>query len=229
MNNDEIQALITVGALQVGRVKENNAALRAIKRQLLTAMEAIGTDAIDSTARAVVGICIAPPVAYLDLDQLNDATIIYLARKNVLRTSRSAWATLAEDERASLAAVAVIAEPSAEFYFNVNKKGEQIAPTPGGSVPIDPAVTVPARTAPVSLAEKRLGREGAIASVAEPLQRQQSQPNRAQPPEQVDEWHCPLHPAREPKESKFGGFYCTAKNDETKSGYCTLSTNKKAS
>jgi hypothetical protein len=199
VNNEEIQAYISVGASLVGTVKENNAALRATKRALLAAMEAIGTDAIDSDSRPGVGIVIAPPRVTLDLTELNDATIVYLARKGALRTSRTAWAILNEDERASLAAVATFAAPSAEFYFYTNKKGEALAPS---------MVQKP----PISVAELRLGRAGAIAAG-----------------EEAASWQCPTHPAREPQESKYGGVYCTAKNPETKSGFCTLSSNKKAS
>jgi hypothetical protein len=54
-------------------------------------------------------------------------------------------------------------------------------------------------------------------------------PNTAQQPPQAtqsgDLWptgSCPLHGAEKWKESKFGGYYCTAKDDSQDKGYCTL-------
>jgi hypothetical protein len=223
MTPEELQAYITVGAALVGDVKDTNSALRATKKRLLAAMEDIGTDAIDSTTRPGVGIAIAPAQVTIDLDQLNDETIVYLARKGALRTSRTAWATLNEEERASLAAFVTFAPAAAEFYFNVNKKGEQIAPTP-------------AQKPPVSIAGARLGRDAAVQAGSGIIERPQPRQGAAQPAQQVQSaglLTCPDHPAREPKGSKWGGSYCTAQLGEQQPGeepaYCKWTSKRKAS
>jgi len=99
-------------------------------------------------------------------------------------------------------------------------------------VPGEPFIDISSPTWGAEKAAKSVAKEVAARpapAAPTPIQKpRESAPKPAQQPQQGGaEWTCPVHPDRQPNESKWGGTYCSGKDENDE--YCKWTSRKKAS
>lgn len=227
MNHQEAQALIVAGGVYLKRYKAANSALKETKATLLDYLEDNNLEDVEGPETgAGVRKITRTGNRELNFAIMEDELIVWLAREGILAGTMAKFDELPNEQRTALAQYISQGAGTTyvDFYFpawgstNQAKKEQARAARPA------PAPM------PVSMAEHQLGKDAAIAAgtaVTNPPKAAQRQQGAAQPANQSPSiLTCPEHPEREPKPSKWGGFYCTGKTDD---GYCNWTSKKKAS
>ena len=202
----QAQALITSAQIYLRRYSAANGALKETKAVL---EEYMTTEQIEDIQGNDQGSCarfIYRGVRTLMVDHMPDQLILAAAALGILKGSMSDFDDLEPAVRAQFEEHIADGEGTryVDVYFPSWGDKKRITKTDQQPAQASPP---PAQTPPP----------------AQPPPTPITQANEQPAPAQQEQWACPTHPAREAKESKWGGFFCTAQDG---GAYCKQSSQK---
>jgi hypothetical protein len=204
----EAQALITTAGVYLKRYKAANAALKEAKAALEEHMDANNLEDLPGTEEGTGARFVERSGRQLDLAQMPDELIIWCAANGVLSGSLGKFDDLPDDTRAQLKPYIVLAAGTryVDLYYpswGTNRQQQKETARAASTAPPPPvAPPLPFKPATQQPAKKEQSTSGSV-------------------------WTCPEHPERQPKPSKWGGFYCTGYTEDGE--YCKQTSKKQTS